>query len=230
MAAPAKKTEAKDVVGEVILTDVRLSFAELFKRGKPRKNDKGEEVEGKFHCNLLMDKKDPNTAVNLAKLKKASAQVKAKKWGADEKKWPKLKADRVFLRDGNQEDWDGYEGQWYVSANNPEQPVLVDRVKDEDTGKLKVLTLQNGGPKRLYSGAYVNAIVRIWAQDSAEYGKRLNCSIESVQYLRKGDPFSGAAPVDPNEKFAALPDDDEDDENLIGHDGDEEDEDADSLV
>ncbi len=208
---------AASTVGEVILKDVRLSFAEIFKPGKPQKNDDGETVPGKYHCNFLLQKDTPATKANLAKIKAASNQVKAEKWGAKEEKWPKLKPDRVFLRDGNLEDWDGYADNFYVSCNNANQPVLIDRVKDEK-GKWKELTLLNGGPKRMYSGCYVNAIVRIWAQDSEKFGKRMNCSLECIQFVRNGEPFSvGGRPVDPNGKFDdALADEDE--ENLDGDD------------
>ncbi len=204
---------ADTTVGEVILYDVRLSFAELFKPGKPQKNDAGEMVPGKYKSNFLMEKGTEKAKENMAKIKAAADQVKAEKWGKPEK-WPKLKPDRVFLRDGNLENWDGYEDHFYVSANNPNQPVLIDRKKDAK-GKWIVLTTENGGPRLLYSGAYVNGIIRIWAQDSAEYGKRLNCSVESVQFLRHGEPFAGGKPVDPNEKFADI-DDDEDADDMGG--------------
>jgi len=206
-------------LGEVILNNCRLSFADLFKPGKPQKNDKGEMVPGKYKCNLLMEKGTEDTKKNLAKLKLANTQVKTDKWG-EEKKWPKLKPEKVYLRDGDQEDWDGYEGCFYVSANNPNQPVLIDRKKDAK-GKWIELTIENGGSKLLYSGCYVNAIIRVWAQDN-EFGKRVNASIESVQFLRHGEAFSGGAPVDPNGKFEDI----EDDEDQIG----DEDDDAGNLV
>ena len=211
-------------LGEVIRKEVYLSFADIFKPGKPQKNDDGEMVPGKFKANLLIPKKgqeDYKPGVhdaNLAKLKAASEQVKTDKWGKPEK-WPKLKADRVFLRDGDQEDWDGYEGRYYVSANNQNQPVLVDRKKDAK-GKWIELTATNGGPKKLYAGAVVNAIVRIWAQDN-QHGKRLNASLESVQFVRDGEAFSGAKPVDPNEKFDDMEDEDEDNETYGGDDEDD---------
>ena len=205
---------AETPLGQVFLKNVRLSFADIFKPGKPQKNDKGEMVPGKFKANGLMLKTDPDTKTNLAKIKKASEQIKEDKWGKPEK-WPKLKAEKVCLRDGDQEDWDGYDGCWYISANNQNQPVLVDKDRT-------VLTLANDGPKKLYSGAYVNMIVRLWAQDSAEYGKRINASLEAIQFVKHGEPFSGAKPVDPNEVFEDIDDVDEiggddsgDDEDLI---------------
>lgn len=209
-------------VGEVILKNVRLSFADLFKPGKPQKNDDGETVPGKYKCNLLLEKGTEDTNRQIKQMKAVAEQVKAEKWG---KKIPKLKPEKVFLRDGDTEDWDGYEGCFYVSANNQNQPVLVDRKKDAK-GKWIELTIQNGGPKLLYSGCYVNAIIRIWAQDN-QHGKRLNASIESVQFVKHGEAFSGGKPVDPNEKFEDMEDDDEDD---IGGSGSDDDEDDTGLI
>lgn len=219
-------------LGEVILKNVRLSFADLFKPGKPQRNDNGEMVPGKYKANLLIPKKghddfDPATsAQNIAKIKAAADQVKEAKWGSDPKKHPKLKPDQVCLRDGNLENWAGYEDCFYVSANNQNQPVLVDRKKDSK-GKWLELTIENGGPKLLYSGAFVNAIVRLWAQEAKDIvvngntiriPNRINAGIESVQFLRHGESFSGGAPVDPNGKF----DDDFGDEEDLG-DGDADD-------
>lgn len=212
-------------LGEVILKNVRLSFAEIFKPGKPQKNDKGETVPGKYHCNFLLVKGTPEAKANMDKCKAAADAVKTDKWGKPEK-WPKFKPEKVFLRDGDLEDWDGYEGCYYISANNPNPPVLIDNKKD-DKGKWLELTLANGGTRRLYAGCYVNAIIRIWAQDSAEFGKRMNCSLESIQYFKKGDPFSGNKPVDPNGKFDdAVEDEDEEGESIGSSSAEREEEDS----
>ena len=116
---------------------------------------------------------------------------------------PNLKPDRLCVRDGDLESWDGYADCFFVSCNAVNQPVLIDRTKDA-RGKWNELTKENGGPKKLYSGAWVNAIVRIWAQDDRQYGKRLNASVEAVQFNKHGDAFGGGKPVDPNEKFADV--------------------------
>lgn len=207
------KTDAS--LGEVILKDVRLSFAALFDPKKPMESDDGTPGQPKYGCNLLMSKTTPEGIANFKKCQAAAAQVKADKWP---KTPPKLKAEKVFLRDGDLEDYDGFAGMFYASCNNPDQPVLVDRIKDA-SGKWKELTKANGGPKRLYSGARVNAIIRIWAQDN-KWGKRINASIESVQFFKDGDPFSGHKPVDPNEKFADV---EEQDDGSIGDEQDDND-------
>lgn len=204
---------AETPIGEVLLKNVRLSFADIYKPAKERKDPKtGEIIAGKFKCNGLMEKDTPDTNANMKKLKKASEEVKKAKWGD---KIPKLKANQVCLRDGEEEDWEGYEGCWYISASNQTQPVLITRRKDRDGKWIPAK------PGELYSGCYVNLLVRLWAQDHPEYGKRLNASLEAVQFVKDGDPFSGGGPIDPNEKFAEIEADDGEDMG-DGDDGDDD--------
>ena len=207
---------ADAVVGEVILKDVRLSFAHLFEPSKGGKNKDGEEIKGSYQARFLMEKDTPQTKENLAKIKRAGHDAKEKAWGSDESKWPKLKPDRVCLRDGDLEDWDGYEGNFYLAANSQRKPQVITNRKGKDR---KWIEAEPGGANSPYSGCYVNALVRLWVQDSKEFGKRLNASLEVVQFLRDGDPF-GAAPVDPNEKFT---DDFVSDEGSIGDEEDDDD-------
>lgn len=209
------------VVGEVILKNVRLSFADIFEPGKPQKNDDGTTSPGKYKANFLMEKGTEDTKANVAKIKKAANDAKEKKWGS-EKNWPKLKPEKVCLRDGDLEDWDGYEGCLYLSASSPatRPPQIITNRKNSDN---KWIEAEPGGKGAPYSGCYVNALVRVWAQDN-EHGKRVNASLEVIQFLRDGESF-GAAPVDPNEKFG---DDDVGSEGSI--DDDENEDDDDDLI
>lgn len=197
----------KETIGEVILLNVRLSFADLFKPGRPMTGDDGKPQPGRYKANLLISKtNDPHG--NMAKLRQAAIDAKTAAWGP-EANWPKMKANQLCVRNGDEENWDGYEGMFYVSASNQNPPVLVDSVKDQH-GKWKVLTIENGGMRKLYAGAYVNAVVRLWGQKSRQLPggqtipNRVNASLESVQFWRDGDAFSGGKPVDPNEKFADV--------------------------
>jgi hypothetical protein len=212
-------TEKKEFVGEVILTNVRLSFADIYEPAKDRKDSKTDEViKGKFGANFLMEKGTAETKANQAKIKKAGHDAKVKKWGENEAKWPKLKPEKLCLRDGDLEDYDGYEGNLYLSANNGQKPQVITNRKDKNK---KWVEAAPGTPNSPYSGCFVNALVRLWVQDN-EHGKRLNASLEVVQFLRDGTPF-GAAPVDPNERFTDdmvgqiehLSDDDEDEDDEL---------------
>ena len=54
----------------------------------------------------------------------------------------------------------------------------------------------------LPDGNFYNAILRIWPQDN-NFGKRLNCSLEAVQYVSPGERF-GAKAVDVSSEFDDL--------------------------
>ena len=133
----------------------------------------------------------------LKALKMASAEAKQKKWG-DEKNWPKLKPEKLFLRDGDLENWDGYAGHHYVSSNAPlqDRPAVVTNRKDGNNAWIEATPGGKGAP---YSGCYVNATIEVWCQDN-EHGKRINAKLKAVQFFKDGEAF-GAAPTDPNEDF-----------------------------
>lgn len=192
-------TKEKDPT-EVVLKNVRLSFADLFKPGKPQKNDAGEEVPGKYKANFLLEKGTDSTKANLKKLKAAALAAKEKKWGENPDKHPKLKPEKICLRDGDLEDWDGYADCMYLSANNADKPGIYNRNR-------KPVESQNDS-QAPYSGCYVNAVVRLWAMDN-DNGKRLNASVEAVQFFKDGEAFSGRKPVDPNDAFEDFGDDED---------------------
>ncbi|WP_306887710.1 ssDNA-binding protein [Amorphus orientalis] len=174
----------------VQLKDVRLSFAHLF-RAQAFGDGEGEP---KFNANFLIDPETKSGQRNLDLVEAAMDEAKAIKWP---KGPPKLKEDKLCLRDGSDTEYDGYEGMMFVSANNAKKPLTLDR------DKVEVVEADNV----LYSGCYVDAIIRVWGQDN-KWGKRVNASLEAVRFRRDGDAF-GAAPPDPDE-FDDI-DDDEDD-------------------
>jgi hypothetical protein len=206
---------AETPVGEVILKNVRLSFPALFEPDE-RQNDDGE-TRRVYKAAFLIPKEGDEFG-NMAKLRAAADQAKAKKWGPDKANWPKLKSERLCVRDGDEESWAGYAGHFYVSASAPEgrQPSIITNRKDKDKRWIEARPGQQGAP---YAGCYVNAVVRLWAQDDKRYGKRINASLESVQFRADGEAF-GAAPVDPNSKFtdddvSDVADYGDDDEDMI---------------
>ena len=199
---------------KVLLKNVRLSYPALWKAkafGGKGGNNNGTS-EPKFQANFLMEKDDGLGAKNIAKLEDAIDHVKKAKWP---KGAPKLAAAKICLKDSEdmEEMSDGYEGCMYVSTSNAKKP----RVLDSDG-----LDVNEGDDEAPYAGCFVDAIVRVWAQDN-EYGKRINCSLEGVKFRADGEAF-GAAPIDaddfdddddepaPKSKGKRRPADDEDDE------------------
>lgn len=179
---------------EVKLTNVRLSFAHIF---RAKKNSSDPEATPKFQASFLIDKSTKEGKRNIARMEEAIEEAMRKKWGDNP---PRLKADKICLRDGDDEDWNGYEGCMYVSANNVRRPTIVDRDRSP-------LTEEDGKP---YSGCYVNAIVRVWAQDN-QHGKRVNASLEGIQFVKDGEPF-GPPPLS-EDAFDDLGDDEDDEDD-----------------
>jgi hypothetical protein len=143
---------------------------------------------------------------------------------AREKEWPgqdiKIKTDKRAMRDGDEESWDGYAGNWYVSAartaygaegaGSPKRPYKIVDSKRNEEGVFPELSESDGRP---YAGCYVTGIVRFFAQDDSEYGKRISASIEAVQFWKHGTAFGGGRKVDVNSAF-----DEADEDGDVGDD------------
>lgn len=183
---------AKGTNVEVTLKNVRLSFENVFREQVMVDKETGKTTK-KFKANFLIDKS--NKAL-INEIDDAIDEVIAAKWPSNP---PKIKDEKLCMRDGDDENYDGYAGTMYVSASNSKRPTVVGRDKQP-------LVEADG---IIYSGCYVNAVIRIWAQDN-EYGKRVNASLEAVQFYKKGDAF-GAPPVDIDEKFETYEDEEDGD-------------------
>jgi len=175
---------------EIYIENVRLSYPFLFKP-RVQENDDGKTTK-KFQAKFILDKKKNKTAI--ADIDDAIDELIEKKWG---KRPAKLTDDRLCMRDGDDEDGVEFHGAMVVSASNTKRPEVRDRNKAP-------LVEEDGRP---YAGCYVNAIVRLWAQDN-KFGKRINASLEVVQYYAKGDAF-GAPPVDADSKLKDFGEDED---------------------
>lgn len=219
--------EKKKAPGLVILKNVRLSFAALDEPEEQR-NDDGEVTGHRYKANFLISKDDDDkdAVANLAKIKAGAKEAKIAEYGEDVKNWPKYQPHRLCLRDGDMETWDGYEGHFYLSAaRNAEKdgpPTVLTPRKDKDGKWIRPMP---GDAQYPYSGCYVNAIVRIWAQDN-KHGKRINGALESVQFLRDGDAF-GRGRVNADD---LLTDDDVGEYGELGEDDHNASDDDDGLI
>lgn len=186
---PKKKDSSGNI--EIYLEDVRLSYPHLFVP-KPYKDDKNSSP--RFSATFILDKKDHRALIE--EIEDAIEAVKVAKWDDD---IPRIKSDKICFTDGNDADQEEYQDAMVLRSASPENkpPKVIDQKKQE-------LDERSGKP---YGGCYVNAIVRIFAYD--KYGPQINCSLEAVQYLRKGESF-GPAPVDVDKKFKEHEEDEED--------------------
>ncbi len=127
----------------------------------------------------------------------AIEQVGNEKWGS---RWPTIKKelfakDKVFLHNGDTKaQYEGFSGNWYVSARNKARPTVIDRDRTP-------LSASDGKP---YSGCTVNVLLDVWPQDNA-FGRRINASLRGIQFVADGESFSGSAPASSDE-FELLAD------------------------
>ncbi len=171
---------------QITLLNVRLSFAQIYTAKSVN------DGEPRFSCSFLLDK--DKDAKQIEALKKAIADITKEKF-----KGKSLPADKLCLRDGDEREFDGYANTMFVSAANSKRPNVVNRSRG---------AVADGEPQSPYSGCYVNGVIRLWAQDN-KFGKRINASLEAVQFVKDGDAF-GAPPVDLGSALPDLPDDEDD--------------------
>lgn len=177
---------------KVKLNNVRIAFPDLF---EPKSfNDSAPRYSATFLF-------EPDSAAH-EKLVQVMEQVGEEKW---KKEWAKVKKqlesqDKTCLHDGGLKDYDGYEGNLFVSAGNKVRPTVIDTNKSP-------LAEADG---KIYGGCYVNAVIDIWAQDN-QFGKRINASLKGVQFCRDGEPF-GSSGGDCTDDFDEI---DEDFDDLL---------------
>lgn len=182
----------------IVLKNVRASFVNVhrpvsFQGGDPR-----------YEITALLD---PSNKEHAALIKKADKMTD--RLIKQELEIKKLPAHKRPVKDGDEKEYDGYAGMKFIAAGN-RKPIHV--VGKDPSAPLKE---ESGKP---YSGCYCNIAIRLWAQDN-QYGKRINASLESVQFIKDGEPF-GAKPADPTSLFEEVEDDEGD---FDDEDGDEED-------
>jgi hypothetical protein len=165
-------------MSKMMLKNVRLSFPSIFKKANFEGN------VGKFEATFLIDKADTKTKAMLdAAIEAAIAEAKVK-----------VASDKRCLKDGDESEYDGYEGNWSFKAANSKRPTVIDRDKtpvvEED--------------EKIYAGCYVNAVVDLWIQNN-KFGKRVNANLYGIQFLKDGDAF-GLGATDVTEDFDDLDD------------------------
>jgi hypothetical protein len=173
----------------VILKDVRLSYPDLWKPGKPMKPTDTPKYGGQF---IFAPDSEAATVAKGA-LVQTAQEVFGANWqamvGAMEKtKKCVRKGDENLTKEGAIRD--GYGGMLYVVARNKAKPLVIGPRKGPD-GQFPVLTENDGKP---YGGCYVNVKIDVKATKSFEQvPNQVYATLLTVQFLRDGEAF-GAAP------------------------------------
>ena len=168
----------------VTIPNARLSFPSLFTKSS------FQGKEGKYEGTFLFPKTDTKT------YKKVIAAIEATR---EEGKLGKVPASKLCILDGDEIEYDGYEGMWAVKATNSKRPTVINRdkspiVEDDDI---------------IYAGCYVNAIISPWAQNN-DFGKRVNANLLGVQFVKDGEPFGDAVVANADDFDEVEVDEDED--------------------
>jgi len=183
----------------IVLPLTRLSFSKIFKA----EGFGGSEENKKFSCNFLLDKeKHANVITKIEK--RIAAMLKEEK--------VKVPSDKRCLKDGDDLDQDGYEGCMYISASNGKRP---DTCK-WDGGNVSVTEEDAEAEDILYSGCYVDGVIRLWVQNN-KWGKRVNASLETVRHRKKGERFGGGrASADSVLDDVPMDEDEDDTDDMLG--------------
>ena len=173
--------------GQLIITG-RLGYPKLF-RPEGIKGDPTSKP--RYGCQIMVPKTDTKAK------KKLDDEIERLSKLHFKGKVPKSKD--LFVKDGDGEDGDeNTKGFWLVSANRAEsqgRPQIVDR--DGRTA----LHEADGKP---YAGCWANFLIGVYVPKG--WGK-ICASIEVVQFVRDGEPFSGGR-VDVDAVMPEPPDED----------------------
>lgn len=165
-------------VTKIGIKAARLSFPSLFQTAKF-----GGEDTGKYEATFVLDKvehADVIKKIEAESLRLQKEEIKAK-----------VSPDKLCLKDGDETGRPEFEGKMTIKASTKKRPTVIDRNKSPITEDDNVV----------YAGCYVNAFITLWAQNNS-YGKRINASLEGVQFARDGEPFgSGGIDVDDFDAF-----------------------------
>jgi hypothetical protein len=176
----------------ITIKGARLSYPYLFK-AQPPKEGTGEP---KYSAAFILDKATQNDQIIAVK-------TKVKEVLNEFNKGVLLAPNLYCIRDGSfKPDKPGYgDTVEFISTSNTRRPLVVDHKDVRDAqGKLVPMDPED---KRLFAGCYVNATFRLWFQDNKN-GKRVNASLEGVQYVGPGEPF-GAEQLEAEEMFGDAP-------------------------
>jgi len=167
---------------KLVLKNVRLSFPALFT---------AEQYQGtgpfNYRASFLVPE-GSKTAKEITAAVSAVANEKLPAKGDAIVEKARAGKTGVCWNDGNDREYDGYQGHWVLVATKPQEKGRPD-IRDRD-GKTP-LVAEDGKP---YAGSYCNAIVDIWPQDN-DFGKTVRCTLVGIQFAKDGEAFSGGAVV-----------------------------------
>ncbi len=158
----------------------RAAFASVFAKRTY------EDGEAKYELTLLFPKSGKDKA-NLKVLKAAATAAAIEKWGSKDKIPKGFKSP---FRDGDDTEWDGFEGHTFVRVSSLYRPKIINREGVE------LMT-----DEEFYAGCWAYATVNAYAYDT-KGNKGVSFGLQNLIFIRDDEPFSGSSSAE--EDFSDL--------------------------
>lgn len=170
--------------------DTRWSYANVW---EPKAINGGTP---KYSVSLIIPKTDTVTIAKINAAIEAAYKEGESKLKGNGKSVPPLAAIKTPLRDGDIErpDDEAYAGCYFINANSPTAPGIVDADRNPVISHSEV-----------YSGVYGRASINLYAFNS-NGNRGIACGLNNLQLIRPSEPLGGKASAEAD--FATDDDDD----------------------
>ena len=156
---------------KVVTGIVRLSYANVW---EPVSVNGGNP---KYSVSLIIPKDDTKTVKAINDAIDTAIHAGIGKFGG---KIPSKAALKLPLRDGDEErDDEAYKNSYFVNANSPTAPQIVDRTVQPILNRSEV-----------YSGCYARVSINFYAFNS-NGNKGIACGLGNIQKVKDGEPLGG---------------------------------------
>ena len=192
---------------KIVTGPFRLAFPRVFEPSAAVKG--GKE---KYSIMMLFPKDGESLLPKIGgpgimELRKLAMAAVKEKWGEDKAKWPSNLRNISFadyvspngkdgfpVRDGDDAEWEGFEGHWYLKASSDNQPGMVDAKVNPILDKAEV-----------FGGLICRAQITAFAYDS-NGSKGVSFGLSNVQVLKDDGVCYGGGRQKPEEVFDAFGD------------------------
>ena len=170
--------------------DSRLSYANVW---EPTSINGSKP---KYSTSVIIPKTDTETIADIKAAIEAAYKAGEGKLKGNGRTVPPLTALKTPLRDGDLErpDDPAYANCYFINANSPQAPQIVDRSRNPITERSEI-----------YSGVYARVSVSFYAFNS-NGNRGIACGLNHIQKVRDGEPLGGKASAASD--FDSLPVDD----------------------
>lgn len=180
---------------KLLIPNSRMSFPRL---DKPAAYSEGQAL--KYDATFLLDPSNAEHKTVIKTVEAAAMKLVKEKFNGvvpDDITWCFGKGDKKATI--KPDTYGAYKGMWYLTAHEQTRPGIAGR-----DGKA-VLPGEKQFP---YAGCYVNGKVTLWLYTGPKGKPGVNANLLAVQFVKDGPAF-GRAPVDVEEEFDAIEENEE---------------------